>query len=146
MRVFMQIKKVNSDAIKRYETSQVKLKIAGNTREVQFRAGNNNQCPIKNISKDKYLDKETGEIKERKKSDNRYQTPKSVRKSIGILMDMIKCNATESSHCKCMTLTYANAMIDHKKVYEDGKMFFVESKSIWIITKKSMIVRNHLRE
>ena len=43
MRVFMQIKKVNSDAIKRYETSQVKLKIAGNTREVQFMAGNNNQ-------------------------------------------------------------------------------------------------------
>lgn len=74
----MKIKKVNSDAIKLYETSQVKLKTAGNLREVQFMAGNNNYCPIQNISKDKYLDKQTGEIKERKKSDNRYQTPKSV--------------------------------------------------------------------
>lgn len=119
----MRIKKVNSDAIKLYETSQVKLKTAGNTREVQFMAGNNNRCPIQNISKDKYLDKETGEIKERKKSANRYQTPKSVRKSINRLMDLIKCNATEPSHCKWVILTYGSAMTDHKKVYEDGKMF-----------------------
>lgn len=119
----MQIKKVNSDVIKLYETSEVKLKIAGNTREVQFMAGNNNRCPIKNISKDKYLDKETGEIKERKKSENRYQTPKSVRKSINRLMDLIKCNANEPSHCKWVTLTYGEAMTDHKRVYKDGKMF-----------------------
>lgn len=29
-------------------------------------AGHNNRCPTQNISKDKYLDKETGKIKERK--------------------------------------------------------------------------------
>lgn len=68
----------------------------------------------KNISKDKSLDKETGEIKARKKSDNRYQTPKSVRKSINRLMDLIKCNATEPIHCKWVTLTYGDAMTDHK--------------------------------
>ena len=119
----MQIKKVNSDAIKLYETSQVKLKTAGNLREVQLMAGNNNYCPIQNISKDKYLDKQTGEIKERKKSDNRYQSPKSVHKSINRLMDLIKCNATIPNHCRWLTLTYADAMTDHKKVYEDGKMF-----------------------
>lgn len=65
------LKKVSSGAIKLYETSQVKLKTAGNIREVQFTAGNNNYCPIKNISKDKYLDKELGEVKERKKSISR---------------------------------------------------------------------------
>ena len=62
----MRIKKVNSDAIKLYDNTQVKLKTAGNIREVQFVAGNNNFCPIQNISKDKYIDKATGEIKERK--------------------------------------------------------------------------------
>lgn len=77
----MSIKKVNPDTIKLSETSQVKLKI-GNTREVQFTSGNNNSCPIQNIFKDKYLDKETGEIKERKKSVNRYKIPKSVRKAL----------------------------------------------------------------
>lgn len=119
----MRIKKVKPDVIKLYETSQVKFKVAGNIREVQFTAGNNTFCPIQNISKDKYLDKETGEIKERKKSVSRYQTPKSVRKSINRLMDLIRCNATEKTHCKWLTLTYVDAMTDHTKVYEDGKMF-----------------------
>lgn len=49
MRVFLRIKKVNPDAIKLYETSQVKLKTAGNTREVQFTAGNKTYCPIQNL-------------------------------------------------------------------------------------------------
>ena len=38
-------------------------------------------------------------------------------------MDLICCNATEPSYCKWITLTYADAMTDHTKVYEDGKMF-----------------------
>ena len=51
----MKIKKVNLDAIKLYETSRIKLKTVGNTREAQFMAGNNNQCPIQNIFRNKYL-------------------------------------------------------------------------------------------
>lgn len=46
MCVFKLIKKVNPNAIKLYEISQVKFKVAGNTREVQFFAGNNNKCSI----------------------------------------------------------------------------------------------------
>ena len=42
------------------------MKTAGYIREVQFTVGTNNHCPIQNISKDKYIDKKTGEIKERK--------------------------------------------------------------------------------
>lgn len=38
-------------------------------------------------------------------------------------MYLICCNTTEPSHCKWITLTYADTMTDHKKVYEDGKMF-----------------------
>ena len=109
----MRIKKVNPDAIKLYETSQVKLKTAGN----------NTFCPIQNISKDKYLDKETSEIKERKKSVSRYQTPKSVRKSINKLMDLIRCNATKPTYCKWLTLTYADAMTDHIKVMKMERCF-----------------------
>jgi hypothetical protein len=119
----MRIKKVDSKSIFLQEETEVKFKIAGNMREVQFSAGVNRRCPIQNISKDKYLDRETGEIKERKKSENRYQSPKSVRKSINKLMDLIRCNAIEKSYCKWLTLTYADAMTDHEKVYEDGKMF-----------------------
>ncbi|WOO35661.1 hypothetical protein R2R35_17920 [Anaerocolumna sp. AGMB13020] len=119
----MRIKKMDSKSIILHEETEVKFKTAGNTREVQFSAGVNRRCPIQNISKDKYLDRETGEIKERKKSENRYQSPKSVRKSINKLMDLIRCNATETSYCKWLTLTYADAKTNHEKVYEDGKIF-----------------------
>ena len=119
----MQMKKINSRLVLLHENSEVKFKTAGNTREVQFSAGVNKKCPIQNISKDKYLNKETGEIKERKKSENRYQSPKSVRKSINKLMNLIRCNATETLQCKWITLTYADVMTDYEKIYEDGKMF-----------------------
>ncbi|MBR4085730.1 MAG: hypothetical protein IKK33_15755, partial [Lachnospiraceae bacterium] len=49
-------KKVSKDSVKLCETTQVKLKTAGNTQVVQFTAG------------------------------NRYQSPKSVRKSLNRLM------------------------------------------------------------
>ena len=39
-RCVLRINKVSSDAIKLYETSQVKFKTVGNTREVQFTVGN----------------------------------------------------------------------------------------------------------
>ncbi|MEG1876801.1 MAG: hypothetical protein RRX92_07340 [Lachnospiraceae bacterium] len=119
----MRIKKISSDKVFLHEESQVKFKTSGNIREVQFLAGVNNKCPIQNITKDTYMDKATGEIKKRKHSENRFQSPKSVRKSINRLMDLIRCNATNSEHCKWITLTYADAMTDHKRIYEDGKMF-----------------------
>ena len=102
----MRVRKVDSDAIKLYESSQVKFKTTGTIREVQFSAGVNKSCAIQNISKDIYLDKAAGEIKERKYNTNRFQSPKSVRKSINRLMDLIRCNATYSAYCKWINLTY----------------------------------------
>ncbi|WOO38997.1 hypothetical protein R2R35_11080 [Anaerocolumna sp. AGMB13020] len=52
---------------------------------------------------------------------NHYQSPKSVKKSIKKLMDLIRCNATETSNCKWLTLTYADEMTDYEKVYEMEK-------------------------
>lgn len=45
----MRVKKVNSNQIILNENTQVKLKIAGNIRGVQFSAGVNKKCPIKNM-------------------------------------------------------------------------------------------------
>lgn len=119
----MKVKKIKSDSIILHENSQVKLKTCGTCREIQFTAGTNTKCPIQNISKDKYLDKETGEVKDRIHNESRYQSPKSVRKSINKLMDLIRCNAAASSKCKWMTLTYCDVVTDYKQVYVDGKMF-----------------------
>ena len=72
----MRVRKVNSDGVKIHDSVQVKLKTAGTTQVVQFTAGNNKSCPVRNLSKDKYLDKKTGEVKSKKKSESRYQSPK----------------------------------------------------------------------
>lgn len=119
----MKVKKIKSDSIILHENSQVKLKTCGTCREIQFTAGVNTKCPIQNISKDKYLDKETGEMIDRVHNVNRCQSPKSMRKSIKKLMDLIRCNAVDSSKCKWLTLTYGEAMTDYKQIFEDGKMF-----------------------
>lgn len=119
----MRVRKVKPDAVKLSETSKVKLKTSGNTQVVQFTAGNNKKCPVKNLSKDTYLDKRTGEVKQKKKSESRYQSPKSVRKSINRLMDLIRCNATDSARCKWITVTYAEVMTDGKQAFLDAKLF-----------------------
>ncbi len=119
----MRIQKIKSSSITIHNSSEVALKTCGECQEIQFTAGNNTVCRIQNLSKDEYLDKPTGEIKKRVHKENRYQSPKAVRKSMNKLMDLIRCNAADSSRCKWITLTYETAMTDHTKVYEDGKMF-----------------------
>ena len=96
----MRVRKMKSVDVQLHDSTKVKLKTAGNTSVVQFTAGVNKSCPVQNLSKDTYLDKKTGEVKQKKRTENRYQSPKSVRKSINRLMDLIRCNATDSAKCK----------------------------------------------
>lgn len=102
----MRVRKMKSVDVQLHDSTKVKLKTAGNISVVQFTAGVNKSCPVQNLSKDTYLDKKMGEVKTKKKSSNRYQSPKSVRKSINRLMDLIRCNATDSAKCKWLTVTY----------------------------------------
>ena len=91
----MRIRKLNSVDVKLHDLTKVKLKTAGNTSVVQFTTGNNKTCTVRNLSKDTYLDVKTGEVRKEKKSESRYQSPKSVRKSNNRLMDLIRCNTTD---------------------------------------------------
>lgn len=52
----MKIRKVDSKSIILHVNTDIKLKTAGNTLEVQFYEGVNKRCPIQNISKDKYYE------------------------------------------------------------------------------------------
>lgn len=124
----MRVKRMNSDEVKVADSAMVKFKTAGNISVVQFIAGVNKSCSVKNISKDLYLDKKTGEIKEKKKSNNRFQSPKSVRKSINRLMDLIRCNVKDVEKCKWVTLTYSDVMTDGKKTFLDAKLFLRKLK------------------
>ena len=40
----------------------------GNTAQITFTAGKNKKCPIKNLSKDEFVDLSTGEVKKRRQT------------------------------------------------------------------------------
>lgn len=124
----MRVRKMNQVDVKLHDLTKVKLKTAGNTSVVQFAAGNNKTCTVRNLSKDTYLDVKTGEVRKKKKSESRYQSPKSVRKSINRLMDLIRCNATDSAKCKWLTVTYKEVMTDGKQAFLDAKLFLRKLK------------------
>lgn len=124
----MRVRKINEVDVKLHDSTKVKLKTTGNSSVIQFTAGNNKTCSVVNLSKDTYLDKKTGEVKQKKKSESRYQSPKSVRKSINRLMDLIRCNATDSTKCKWLTVTYADVMTDGKQAFLDAKLFLRKLK------------------
>ena len=114
---------INPNQLYITQNDEVSLKLAGNTAQVTFTAGRNRKCPIKNLSKDEFVDLSTGEVKKRQHSNNRFQSQKSVRKSINSLMDLIQCNATNPANCKWITLTYREEMTDCKRVFKDNKAF-----------------------
>lgn len=124
----MRVRKMNQVDVKLHDLTKVKLKTAGNTSVVQFTAGNNKTCTVRNLSKDTYLDTRTGEVKQKKKSESRYQSPKSVRKSINRLTDLMRCNAIDSAKCKWITVTYENVMTDGKQAFLDAKLFLRKLK------------------
>ena len=124
----MRVKRISADDVKLYDMTQVKLKTAGNTQVVQFTAGNNKSCPVRNLSKDEYLDKKTGKVKKKNKSENRHQVPKSVRKSINRLMDLIWCNATDPAKCKWVMVTYEDVMTDGHQAFREAKLFLRKLK------------------
>jgi hypothetical protein len=95
------IHSINSNQLYLAQNAEVSLKLAGNTAQVTFTAGNSRKCLIKNLSKDEFVDLSTGEVKKRRHTENRFQSPKSVRKSINSLMDLIRCNATSHANCLC---------------------------------------------
>ena len=68
----MRVRKMNQVDVKLHDLTKVKLKTAGNTSVVQFTAGNNKTCTVRNLSKDTYLDVKTGEVRKRRASDGSH--------------------------------------------------------------------------
>ena len=123
------IKSINSNQLYIAQNAEVSLKLAGNTAQVTFTAGKHKKCPIKNLSKDEFVDLSTGEIKKRNHSKNRFQSPKSVRKSINSLVDLTRCNVSNPANCKWITLTYQEQMTDSKKVFRNKHTFLFSTFS-----------------
>ncbi|PBG20171.1 hypothetical protein BGU81_22895 [Clostridioides difficile] len=106
---------------KLYDT--VRVKEMGNIIELMYSEFKNNKIVIKKINANEYIDTRTGEIKEFNHISDRSQLKSEVRASLRRLRDYLNTNITNVSHCKWITLTYAENMTDTKRLYDDFVKF-----------------------
>lgn len=117
----MEIRKVDDIDVKDFQL--VRVKEMGNVTELMFSESYKSECNIVKLSRDTYLDKRDGEIKEFQHIENRACDLKSISKSLGRLRDYLNTNITDVSRCRWVTLTYAENMTDTKKLYLDFRDF-----------------------
>jgi hypothetical protein len=95
----------------------------GNVYEILYQSKTNKVIKIQKLDKDRYLDLETGEIKEFNHMVSRKDDLNNLKVSMRNLRDLINTNVVNPRMCKWVTLTYAENMTDQKKLHNDFKMF-----------------------
>lgn len=109
--------------IKVLDSARVRVKEMGNITEIMYSDSYASTCSIKKLDKYTYMDMQSGEVKEFKKIENRACDISSIRKTLGRLRDYLNTNITDVDNCKWVTLTYAENMMDTKKLYNDFRNF-----------------------
>lgn len=126
----MEIRKIEDIDVN--SSSLVRVKEMGNITEVMYSDSYFSECNIVKLSKDTYLDKRDGEIKEFQHIENRACDLKSISKSLGRLRDYLNTNITDVSKCRWITLTYRQRenledekipMTDTNRLYDDFRKF-----------------------
>ena len=113
--------------------SRVKLKLLGNSHEVLYTSRKNTTLNMKRLEGREYevVNRETGEIETREFRDpskNRVENLVSLRKSFNKISELLKCNITDASKARFITLTYAENMTDNKKLSRDFDVFYKRFK------------------
>ena len=86
---------------------------------------------IRKIDKDSYCDIRTGEVSQFKHSDSREDDVKEVASSLKRLRNIINNNVSDVSHCRWLTLTYAENMRDAQKLKDDFKNFNTRARKVF---------------
>lgn len=106
------------------ERSPVRVKECGHVLEIMSRNHvDHTEATTIKLSNDDYFDTRTGEVKQFQHYTSRVDDLKSVSRSLAMGRDMLNTNITDVSHCRWITLTYADNMTDTKKLYNDFKNF-----------------------
>lgn len=109
----------------------VRLTEMGNITEIMYSEKRSLGGYITKIDADHYVDNRTGELFEFMHIENRSQDLASVAKSLKRLRDLLNANITDVSHCRWVTLTYAENMTDPKKLQYDFKNFNDRCRKIY---------------
>lgn len=78
----------------------------------------------KKISKDLYVNTQTGEVLEYQHIVNRSQCYDSLRKTMQKIRELINSNVTNIYNIRWITLTYKENMTDTRKLYKDFEKFW----------------------
>lgn len=102
----------------------VRLKECGHIIEIMSRdrQGRSKPSTLK-ISGEEYIDTRTGEVKAFKHQTSRADNLQSVARSLSLGRDMLNANIDDVSHCRWLTLTYAENMTDPKRLQYNFKHF-----------------------
>lgn len=124
----MKITNVDSYAIA--DSALVTVTKMNHLVEVQHMDKMNRTCHIQKIDSDRYIDVETGEIREFNKSENRSQNLNSLRQTFKKLRYLINNNFVGARNELFVTLTYRGDLQtnDHLKVGKDYDNFLKRLK------------------
>lgn len=109
----------------------VRLTEMGNITEIMYSEKRSRGGYITKIDADHYVDNRTGEYCEFKHIENRSQDLAQVAKSLKRLRDLLNANITDVSHCRWVTLTYAENMTNPEKLKNDFKNFNTRCRKIF---------------
>ena len=117
-------------AIRDYEI--VSVTVAGELTSVKHLKHMNTRATVKKIDKNYYIvGDESSEVRECKHTNNRQESPKSVRKTLNKLCDVINTNSKDVKCCKWLTLTYSENMTDLKKLTRDWENMRKKMRRQW---------------
>lgn len=105
------------------ESAPVDVRVMNDICEVRFLKHRNIDSNIKKLSRDKYLDKNTGDIRTFKKSDVRADNVNSLRQTFAKLRNLINNNFTGGRNELFITLTYRENQNDLQIVSKDFDNF-----------------------
>lgn len=102
----------------------VTVKEMGNLTEVKYNSNPNTEPRTIKLSKEEFLVKSTGEIKEYETyAKDKSECIGSVRKSMKRIRELINSNVVEPSYVRWCCLTYKDNVQDREKVYQDFRKF-----------------------
>ena len=101
-----------------------KVTTMGHITEVTVRQKNATSAPCRKLDKDHYVDTRTGEVFEYHHIENRSESLRSIRNTLGRIRAIVNTNVVEPQNVRWVTLTYAENMTDTERLYQDFRKFW----------------------
>lgn len=110
---------------------KIRLTQAGDIFEILRMTKWSNGSHIKKLSSTEYVHLATGEVKEFKRTENRSESKRALKRTFEQIRQTINANVTKANrqNCRMLTFTYEGAnMKDERKLYNDMKIVRIKAR------------------